>query len=76
MVFKKKYNFPRFQRGPTFSRGGRVQRFSGGGGGQMLISLETHITCDFPWGPYPYSPPDPRMMLNTHLFNIVQPSWF
>ena len=39
--------------GATFSRGG------GGGGGrgvQMLISIETHITCDFPGGgrtPYP-----------------------
>ena len=34
--------------------------FSGGGGGerevQMLISLETHITCDFPGGPDPLSP--------------------
>ena len=29
--------------GPTISRGG--------GGVQMLISIETHITCDFPgWG--------------------------
>ena len=27
---------------PTFSRGG--------GGDQMLISIETHITCDFPGG--------------------------
>ena len=27
--------------GPTFSRGG-------GGGFQVLISIETHITCDFP----------------------------
>ena len=34
---------------PTFSRGGEV-------GVQMLISIETHITCDFPsgvWAPYP-----------------------
>ena len=30
------------------SRGG--QHFSGGGGVQMLISIETHITCDFPGG--------------------------
>ena len=28
-----------FQRGPSFS--------TGGGGVQMLISIETHITCDF-----------------------------
>ena len=25
-------------------------------GVQMLISLETHITCDFPGGPDPYPP--------------------
>ena len=31
-----------FRRGPTFSR--RVQLFPGGGGVQMLISIETHIT--------------------------------
>ena len=40
--------------GPTFSRGG-VQLFPGGGV-QILISIETHITCDFPRGvrtPYP-----------------------
>ena len=34
--------------GPAFSRGG--------GGVQMLISIETHITCDFPGGPDPKSP--------------------
>ena len=45
----------------TFSRG--VQLFLGGGGVQLLISIETHIsiTCDFPgggggvWTPYPPS---------------------
>ena len=45
-----------FFRGPTFSRGG--------GGIQMLISIETHmtITCDFPGGVWtPYPPPDPQM---------------
>ena len=31
-----------FPGGPTF--------FQGGGGVQMLISIETHITCDFPGG--------------------------
>ena len=42
--------------GPTFSRG-EVQLFPGGwssfflrGGVQMLISIETHITCDFRGG--------------------------
>ena len=43
-----------FQGGPTFSRGG--------GGVQMLISIKTHITCDFPEGSGPPVPPlDPRM---------------
>ena len=37
--------------------------FRGGGGGvQMLISIETHITYDFPGGVQtPYPPLDPRM---------------
>ena len=35
--------------------GGNI--FRGGGGVQMLISIGTHITCDFPWGgPDPLSP--------------------
>ena len=41
-----------------------VQHFPGGEGGsnffpagdQMVISIETHITCDFPGGPDPLSP--------------------
>ena len=39
-----------FPGGPTFSWGG-------GGGVQMLISIETHMTCDFPGvlTPYPHS---------------------
>ena len=32
--------------GPTFSKGG--SNFVQGRGVQMLISIETHITCDFP----------------------------
>ena len=50
-----------------------VQHFPGvqlfpGGGVQMLIFIETHITCDFPGGGrglYPLSTPlDPHMMIN------------
>ena len=37
-----------------------VQNFPGGGGGSnfflMLISKETHITCDFPGDPDPFPP--------------------
>ena len=36
----KIYHFSRFQRGPTFSRGGGgVQLFPGGGGGPIAYSL-------------------------------------
>ena len=46
--------------GPAFFRG--VQLFPGVGGVQMLISIKTHITCDFPEGSGPPVPPlDPRM---------------
>ena len=42
--------------GPTFSRGV-----------QMLIFIETHITCDFPgWGPDPLSTP-----LDPHLLPVI-----
>ena len=52
--FKENYNFPRFQRGPTFAWG--YYFFQGGGGVQMLIFIETHITCDFPGGSRPLIP--------------------
>ena len=43
-----------------------VLQFPGGGGGgggfQMLISIETHITCDLlGWGRTPFPLLDPRM---------------
>ena len=64
--FKENYNFPRFQRGPTFARGSPLF-FFGGGGVQMLISIEIHITCDFPGGSRPPIPPlDPHMQLEIH----------
>ena len=71
--YRENYTFEGSRGGPTFSRGGRgggVQLFPRGGGGggggwkgevRMLISIETHITCDFPGGrgcgrtPYPQS---------------------
>ena len=53
-IFWKTIIFQGSRRGPTFyGVGGRVQLFSGGGGVQMLISVETY--CDFPWTPYPLS---------------------
>ena len=57
------YTFQRIQRGSNiFQRGYNFFSRGGGGGGfQMLISIETHITRDFPGGgggfrtPYPPS---------------------
>ena len=54
--------------GPTFSRGGGgggSNFFKMGGGVKMLISVETHITCDFPGGGLDPCPPplDPHIML-------------
>ena len=67
--YRENYNFPKIQRGPTFSRVGSTFSRGGGGGGdrrgvQMLISIETHITCDFPWEGVrtPYPPLDPHMI--------------
>ena len=47
---KKTIIFQGFRGGPTFSRGSNF--FQGGGGRrvQLLIPIETHITCDFPGG--------------------------
>ena len=43
--------------GPTFFRGGGGSNISRGGGVQMLISIKTHITCDFPEGVLTPCPP-------------------
>ena len=69
---RENYTFEGSKGGPTFSRGG------GGGptfstGVHMLISIETHITCDFPGGggPDPLSPPqDLHLLLG--LFGYMQ----
>ena len=51
-----------FQGGPTFSGGGGGGEGGLGGGVQMLISIKTHITCDFSEGSGPPVPPlDPRV---------------
>ena len=55
--FKKKiYNFSRFQRGSNIVEGGQLFP----GGSNCLLSIETHITCDFSGGggvPTPVPPP-------------------
>ena len=65
--FKEIYHFSRFQRGPTFSRGG-VQLFPGGS--NCLFPIETHITCDFPRGirtPCPPPPLDPHLLFSSFI---------
>ena len=58
VLLQRKLYFSKDPEGvPTFSRGSKLFPGGGGGGGvQMLISIETHITCDFPGGPDPLSP--------------------
>ena len=52
---KKIYNFSRFQRGSNIVEGGQL----------CLLSIETHITCDFSGGggpdPCPHPPLDPHL---------------
>ena len=57
VYFLENNNFPRFQRGSNILRGGGrgPTFFQGGGGVQMLISVETYRNCDFPRTPYPLS---------------------
>ena len=54
VYFKENHTYPRFQRGSNISQGGPT--FSRGGGVQMLISIETYKTCDFPGGSRPPIP--------------------
>ena len=66
-LFQRKLFFPKFQRGSNIFQGGPT--FSRGGGGevQMLISIETHITCDFPGGsPNPLFPRLDPCMIRHH----------
>ena len=63
--FKEIYHFSRFQRGPTFSRGGGgVQLFPGGF--NCLFPIETHITCDFRGGGPDPLPPPPPLWIGSH----------
>ena len=71
VYFEENYLFQGSRGGPTFSRGGGVQLFPGGGS-NCLFPIETHITCDFPGvgGPDPLSPP-----LDPHLFVSISRSF-
>ena len=61
IIFNPQQILQFYRGGPSFFRG--VQLFPGGGGGvPMLISIKTHITCDFTEGSgHPVPPLDPRM---------------
>ena len=67
VLLQRNYNFPRIQHiswGTTFTGGPTFS--SGVGGFQLLISIETHITCYFPGGGEvrtPYPPLDPHMLM-------------
>ena len=68
VLLQRKLLFQGSRGDPTFSRGGGVGGcptfFPRGVGVQMVISIETHIACDFLGGSGPLSPPlDPHMFL-------------
>ena len=65
VISKKTIIFQGFNGGPTFSR--RCPTFSGGGGGGGLISIETHIACDF------IPPLDPHMQGIHQMLRRTQP---
>ena len=68
VIVKENYYFPRFQRGPTFSRGGGVQ--------MLCISKETHKICDFSGGSGATIPPlDPRMYPIALNFGLGPSNW-
>ena len=71
LISKKNIIFQGFRGGPTFSRGSKFFQGGGGGGGggvQMLISIETHRTCDFQGESGPPIPPlDPCMSSAVYL---------
>ena len=73
VISKKTIIFKGFRGGPTFSREGGGNFFHGGGGVQLVISIETLITCDFPGGGGgPHIPPlDPHMRFH-NLFFLFQ----
>ena len=54
VISKKTIIFQGFRGVPTISRGGGGSNFFQGV--QMLISIETDITCDFPRGSGPFYP--------------------
>ena len=67
--FKEIYHFSRFERGPTFCRGGGGSNFFQGGS-NCLFPIETHITCGFPGGGGGGGPDPLSIPLDPHLQGI------
>ena len=55
--FKPSTDFTVIHGGSNIFQGGGGSNISRGGGVQMLISIKTHITCDFPEGVLTPCPP-------------------
>ena len=55
-LFQRKLLFFKVSEGSNFFKGEGNFFHGGGGGVQWVISIETHITCDFPGGADPISP--------------------
>ena len=68
LITKKNIIFQGSGGGTNFSRGGGVRLFPGGGV-HCLFSIETHITCDFPWGVRTPCPPS-GSALGCNLFSF------
>ena len=73
VISKKTITFKGFRGGPTFSRGGgQLFPWRMGGGVQWVISIETHITCDFPGGRTPYPPSGSAHAISQLIFLILK----
>ena len=73
-LFQRKLLFLKVSEGVQLFQGGGGNFFHGGGGVQWVISIETHITCDFQGGGGggPHIPPlDPHMRFH-NLFFLFQ----
>ena len=72
MVISKKTIILKVSEGVQLFQGGEGNFYHGGGGVQWVISIETHITCDFPGGGGgPHIPPlDPHMRFHNLFFLI------
>ena len=71
-LFQRKLLFLKVSEGVQLFQGGGGNFFHGGWGGgvQWVISIETHITCDFPGGRTPYPPSGSAHAISQLIFLI------